>query len=330
MMYYPEPTVRPYTAFDPNADAAVLRAAMKGFGTDEEKIINIVTARANFQRQAINQAFSSQFGRDLIKDLKSELSGKLEDVVLGLMMKPEQFLCKQLNKAMVGMGTDEDTLIEILCSRTGEEMRVITRAYDEMYNKSLANHVGTETSGDFRELLTRICSNERANSGHVNAQQAVADAQRLYEAGEKRLGTDESAFTKLFAQSSFEHLRAVFEEYKKISGNTIEQALKHEMSGDLKKALDTIVEVAQSPPTYFARRLFKSMDGMGTDDKTLIRILVSRCEFDLGNIKREYEKLYNKTLLSSVKNDTSGTLNISPFSLSHENSITVSQRYTFD
>lgn len=109
-----------------------------------------------------------------------------------------------------------------------------------MYNKSLANHVGTETSGDFRELLTRICSNERANSGHVNGAQARADAQRLYEAGEKRMGTDESAFTKLFAQSSFEHLRLVFEEYKAVSGNTIEQALKHEMSGDLKNALDTI------------------------------------------------------------------------------------------
>lgn len=104
---------------------------MKGFGTDEEKIINVVANRANFQRQGIINAFASQFGRDLIKDFKSELSGKLEDVVLGLMMKPEQFICKLLNKSMVGMGTDEDTLIEILCSRTGEEMRVITRTYDE-------------------------------------------------------------------------------------------------------------------------------------------------------------------------------------------------------
>lgn len=104
---------------------------MKGFGTDEDKIIEVLSARVNFQRQAIINAFQEKFGRDLIKDLKSELSGKLEDVIIGLMMKPEQFICKQLNKAMVGVGTDEDTLIEILCSRTGEEMRIICRTYDE-------------------------------------------------------------------------------------------------------------------------------------------------------------------------------------------------------
>ncbi|XP_063703955.1 annexin B10-like [Culicoides brevitarsis] len=305
-MYFPQGTVKPFHDFDATQDALALRAAMKGFGTDEKTIIEILGNRANFQRQEIIQAFASELGRDLIKDLKSELSGRFRDVIMGLMMKPEDFICKQLNKAMVGLGTDEDALIEILCSRRGEEIKVITKRYDEMYNKSLANHVGTETSGDFRELLTRICSNERANSGHVNGAQAKADAQRLYEAGEKKLGTDEAVFTKLFAQSSFEHLRLVFEEYKAVSGNTIEQALKHEMSGDLKKALGTIVEAAQSTPTYFARKLFKSMDGLGTDDKALIRIIVSRCEYDLEDIKREYEKLYNKTLISAVKSDTSG------------------------
>lgn len=129
--FQPEPTIKPCVTFDPHADATVLRTAMKGFGTDEDKIIEILSARVNFQRQAIINAFQEKFGRDLIKDLKSELSGKLEDVIIGLMMKPEQFICKQLNKAMVGVGTDEDTLIEILCSRTGEEMRIICRTYDE-------------------------------------------------------------------------------------------------------------------------------------------------------------------------------------------------------
>lgn len=61
------------------------------------------------------------------------------------------------------------------------------------------------------------------------------------------------------------------------------------------------MECVQSPPAFFARRLFKAMDGIGTDDTTLIRIIVSRSEIDLGNIKDEFERMHDRTLLSAVK-----------------------------
>lgn len=61
------------------------------------------------------------------------------------------------------------------------------------------------------------------------------------------------------------------------------------------------MECVQSPVAYFAKQLNRAMKGSGTDDQTLIRIIVNRSEIDLGDIKKEYERLYDRTLESDVK-----------------------------
>lgn len=104
---------------------------MKGFGTDEQTIIDILTSRSNSQRQEIAKYFTNSLGRDIIDDLKSELGGKFEDVIVGLMMEPDQYLCKQLNKAMEGMGTNESTLVEILCTKSNEEVKKLVSVYED-------------------------------------------------------------------------------------------------------------------------------------------------------------------------------------------------------
>ncbi|XP_061389711.1 annexin B10-like [Musca vetustissima] len=306
MDYDPIPTVVPAEPLDVEADTVALRTAMKGFGTDEQAIIDILTARSNAQRQLIKENFLREYGRDLIEDLKSELGGKFEDVIIALMMTPVQYLCKQLHKAMAGMGTNESALVEILCTKSNEEMAEIVKCYEDMYDRPLAEHMCSETSGHFRRLLTLIVTGVRDPVGTVDPDKAKEQAEQLYNAGEAKLGTDEEVFNRILAHGSFAQLRLVFEEYKQLSGQTIEQAIKHEMSGELHEAMMAIVECVQSPPAFFANRLFKAMDGMGTDDTTLIRIIVSRSEIDLGNIKEEFERIYNRTLVSAVKSETSG------------------------
>ena len=111
------------------ADAEALRKAMKGFGTDEDALIKIVANRTNAQRMQIKDKYKQMFGRDLISDLKSELRGKLEDAMVALFTDPIEYDCDSLKRAMKGMGTDEDSLIEILVSRPVPVLEQIKKKY---------------------------------------------------------------------------------------------------------------------------------------------------------------------------------------------------------
>jgi len=48
------------------------------------------------------------------------------------------------------------------------------------------------------------------------------------------------------------------------------------------------------------------MRGLGTDDKTLTRVIVTRAEIDMQYIKAEYEKKYQKPLVDAIHSETSG------------------------
>lgn len=63
MFFQSKPTVVPVNPFDPREDAAVLRKAMKGFGTDEKAIIQVLTRRSNEQRLRIAFEFKTLYGK---------------------------------------------------------------------------------------------------------------------------------------------------------------------------------------------------------------------------------------------------------------------------
>lgn len=55
--------MHPKSNFNPAEDAATLRGAMKGLGTDEDTIIQLLTSRSNSQRQKIAKYFEEQLER---------------------------------------------------------------------------------------------------------------------------------------------------------------------------------------------------------------------------------------------------------------------------
>ncbi|NWU33127.1 ANX11 protein, partial [Hylia prasina] len=299
-------TITDAPGFDPLKDAEVLRKAMKGFGTDEQAIIDCLGSRSNKQRQQIMLSFKTAYGKDLIKDLKSELSGNFEKTILAMMKTPVMFDAYEIKEAIKGVGTDENCLIEILASRSNEHIQELNRVYKAEYKKTLEEAIKSDTSGHFQRLLISLAQGNRDESTNVDMSVVQRDVQELYAAGENRLGTDESKFNAILCARSRAHLRAVFSEYQRMCNRDIESSNCREMSGDLETGLLAVVKCLKNTPAFFAERLYKAMKGAGTKDRTLIRIMVSRSEVDLLDIRAEYKRMYGRSLYSDITGDTSG------------------------
>uniref|UniRef100_A0A8C2E151 Annexin n=1 Tax=Cyprinus carpio TaxID=7962 RepID=A0A8C2E151_CYPCA len=299
-------TMQDFPGADPLKDAEVLRKAMKGFGTDEQAIINLLGSRSNKQRVPLLVSYKTAYGKDLIKDLKSELSGNFEKLVLAMLKTPAQFDAYELKEAIKGAGTDEACLIEILASRSNAEIREINQIFKAENKKSLEDSISGDTSGHFRRLLVSLAQGNRDESENVDISVVKQDAQGLYQAGENKLGTDESKFNAILCARSKAHLRAVFQEYQHMCGRDIEKSIEREMSGDLESGMLAVVKCIKNTPAYFAERLYKAMKGAGTKDRTLVRIMVTRSEVDMLDIRQEYMKNYGKSLYTAISGDTSG------------------------
>ncbi|XP_036318227.1 annexin B11 isoform X3 [Rhagoletis pomonella] len=300
------PTVLPAQNFDPVKDAHDLRKAMKGFGTDEDALINIICRRSNEQRQEIQRQYKTHFGKDLIEDVKSETSGNFEKLLVGLLRPIVDFYCAEMNDAMAGIGTDEEVLIEILCTLSNVEIHTIKNQYLRLYGAHLESELKSETSGNFKRLLVSLCAAARDESGQIDPVAAQADARELLKAGELRVGTDESMFNMILCQRNYQQLKLIFQEYEKMTGHTLEKAIRKEFSGDIMEGLVAIYKCVTNKTEYFASRLHKSMAGIGTNDKQLIRVVITRSEIDMADIKAQYERMYGKSLKSWIKGDTSG------------------------
>ncbi|VDK36217.1 unnamed protein product [Taenia asiatica] len=308
------PTLKPYPNFNANSDVELLKKAMDGMGTDEAMIIEILGTRTSQQR-------------DLRERLQSELSGDFGELVDLMFYSIPELKAQLCYDAIKGAGTDELALIEVICTSTNSEIEELKKEYAKVCQKhgkaatetTLEDDIVGDTSGYFKRILVALLAAQRhepteqqikdiANRGIdsiIDKKAAEADAQKLYDAGEKRLGTDEETFITILCTRSPWQLLGISRAYEKISKLRLVEAIASETRGYFRQALLTTLLANINTPMAFAEHLNNGLSGIGTNDDQIMRIIVWRSEVDMKEIKNCYLTRYNRDLVDDIRGDTS-------------------------
>ncbi len=287
-------------------DIENLKKAMAGLGTDEDTIIKIVANRTTSYRLKMKEEWQKAYGTDLVGELKKELHGKMEDAMIALFSDPIDYDCDSLRQAMSGIGTNEDTLIEIISSRSSPILKQIKERYHQKFDRNLEEDIKKEVHGTLQNILISLLQCNRSTNESPNSKEIGKIAQEIYDAGEGKFWKDASVFTKYLTKLSHKELICLNQEYNYIAKHTILQAIDKEFIGDNKKAFRAIVYANLLPSEYFASRVNDAIKGIGTKDHLLMRILITRDEIDMPQIKECYKKLYGVSMLEAIKKDISG------------------------
>ena len=292
--------------FNPLEEAKAIKKSITK-PKDFNSLIQIVAHHSNSQRQQIKNEYFKQFQKNLFEDFRGELKGNFEELVVSLFYTPIDFDCYQLHKAMDRLGTNEDTLIEILASRSNEEIRQMKKRYFDLYNTELIKDVESDTSGFFREVLLELLKANRSENPYPDEKDCLNCARKLYiSVTKEKKEVMQKTFIDIFTLKSREELALIAKDYYSWYSTTLIELVREKFKGDAKRILKAIIYSILSPSEYFAYRINKAVNKLGTNDTILIRVVVSRDEIDMYRIKRYYKQLYKKKLYDDIKKDTSG------------------------
>lgn len=270
-------------------------------------LISFLLGKNRRDRQIIRDAYKKYYKKELEEEVNKKLSGNYRRTVIDLIRRPAERDAIYLYKAMKGAGTNEDTLIEIICTRNNLELSKIKEEFSLKYKgDTLGKWIQDETGGAFKKLLMAILECKRSENSMPDDRLCKELAEDLFDPDKKKIKTDQETVHKIFVNCSPPEIYTINKYYSEIHRRNLKEDIEKEFSSHMKIALLTILESIVAPSDYFARRINKAVKGLGTNDKMLIRVLASREGLDIAKMRESYQKIFNKDMIQDIKDDTTG------------------------
>lgn len=212
---------------------------------------------------------------------------------------------KALKKAVEGLGTDEDAIIDITVNRNNYQRQQIKKAYKTFYGVDLTDDLSSDLSGNFCKVICGLYLDP------VDFQ-----VTSLYKAT-KGLGTTESILIDVICTQSNADLREIKCAYKKKYDRTLEKDIKDDTRGSFKRLLVSLLQASRDEGTSVdmvlaysdAKALYEAGEGrLGTSEDVFIKIFATRSYAQLQATFTSYFEASGRDIIQVIESEFSGDI----------------------
>ncbi|KAJ4969953.1 hypothetical protein NE237_003052 [Protea cynaroides] len=291
-----------------------LSKSFSGFGVDEKTIITILGKWQPEEWKSFRKGCPFVFTEDdrLFEkwndehiDLLEREFSRFKNAVMLWTMHPWERDARLAKEALIKQNRSYNVLIEIACTRSSEELLGARKAYHSVYDHSIEEDVASHIQDSNRNLFVALVSAYRYEGPKVNDEITKSEAKILSNAfknADKKNPVEDEEVVRILSTRSKPHLQAIYKHYKEICKQTLDEDLEDGSS------LKAVVMCLCSPLAYFSKVLNDALKS-GVDEKTkvaLTRVVVTRAESDMKEIKEEYNKEHGVFLSQKIKETTQG------------------------
>ncbi|TPX34541.1 hypothetical protein SmJEL517_g02899 [Synchytrium microbalum] len=156
--------------------AIELKAAMKGAGTDESALIDVLVGCNNAEMAEIKAAFQALYSQNLEHQVAKETHGNFGKALIALLqgqrneggewnVQDDVDLLYRSGEGRIGCDVGE--FISVLCTRPGGHLRAVFEGYTRTHNKDIARVIKSETGSDLEHVLLAIVKSIRDHPAYI-------------------------------------------------------------------------------------------------------------------------------------------------------------------
>ena len=270
---------------------------------DEEAIYDLITKTSLSDRISISRYYRGAYNSSLFSDIQSKIGGDYGYLAAQMFLSPIEFCLHHLK---LGLKKDFETVLEILTSKTNEELKVIEKVYKLDTGNDLRSDILKEYKGVIGKNLVLMFDTPRSNNSRLRKNECERLAKLLVEKEPKLWVEDEKIFKDIFLMKSPEELVLIARYYFNITGNNLAEVADKKLKDKNQLLIKELLFNNIMPHELFAEKIYSSMKGIGTNEEKLSRALVSRCEIDMPLIREMYEYKYKTPMKEDIIGDNSG------------------------